>query len=73
MRLLVTIIDTYSNVPDLSYWILIGIIIVNLILLISGYFKPTWNIVNDFKSPETDSVFKDFGRLLCNIKVNYYQ
>ena len=41
----------------------------NLLLLLCGYLMPGFKVINDFKSPETDSVLKDFLRLLCNIKV----
>lgn len=70
MRYLVTIINTYINVRDLGNHILIGMIALNLIWLCGGYFKPISISINNFKSPETDSVVKDLGRLLYNIKVN---
>lgn len=48
-------------------------IALNLIWLLCGYLMPRFKSINNFKSPETDSVFEDFFRLLRNVKVKNHK
>ena len=50
----------------MHHYFLFALIIINVIL---GNIDKS---INDFRSPKTDSVIKDFFRLIFNKKVNYH-